>query len=36
MEHHPNTDAAMEDAQGASGAAESEDATKIECALWNA
>ena len=26
----------MEDAQGASGIVESEDATEIECVLWNA
>ena len=36
IEHHFDTNAAMEDAQGASSAAESKDATEIECALWNA
>ena len=36
MEHWPNTDATMEDAQWASDVAESEDATEIECALRNA
>jgi hypothetical protein len=36
VEHRPHTDAAMEDAPLGSGMAESEDATEIECALWNA
>jgi hypothetical protein len=36
VEHHPHTDAAMEDAPLGSGMAESEDATEIECDLRNA
>jgi hypothetical protein len=36
LEHRPHTDATMEDAPLGSGMAESEDATEIECALWNA
>jgi hypothetical protein len=36
VEHRPHTDAVMEDAPLGSGMAESEDATKIECALRNA
>ena len=36
VEHGSNTDAAMEDAPVGSRAAEFEDATEIECALWNA
>ena len=36
MEHRPNADAAMEDALVGFDTRESEDATKIECTLWNA
>ena len=36
MEHHPHTDATIEDAPLGSGAAESKDATEIECVLQNA
>ena len=36
MEHHHDADAAMEDAPLGSSVAEFEDATEIECALWNA
>ena len=36
MEHQPNVDVAIEDAPVGSSAVESEDATKIECALQNA
>ena len=36
MEHHPDTDAAMQEAPVGSGMAESEDATETECALQNA
>jgi hypothetical protein len=36
VEHHPDADTAMEDVPVGSGAAESEDATEIECALRNA
>jgi hypothetical protein len=36
VEHRPEADAAIEDAPLGSGMAESEDATKIECALPNA
>jgi hypothetical protein len=36
VEHRPNADAAMEDAPVGSVAVEFEDATEIECALWNA
>jgi hypothetical protein len=36
VEHRPDADAAMEDAPVGSGMEEPEDATEIECALWNA
>ena len=36
MEHCLDADVAMEDAPKGSNVAESEDATEIECALWNA
>ena len=36
MEHYLYADTAMEHAPAGSGAREYEDATKIECALWNA
>jgi hypothetical protein len=36
LEHCPDTNAAMEDAPMGSNAAESEDATEIECAICNA
>ena len=36
VEHCPNTDTAIEDVPMNSGAMESEDATKIECAFWSA
>jgi hypothetical protein len=36
VEHCLDADAAMEDALVGSGVAVSEDATEIECALWNA
>jgi hypothetical protein len=36
VEHRPNADAAMEDALVGSGAAESKDASEIECTLRNA
>ena len=36
MENHPDIDVAMQDAPMGSGVAESEDATEIKCAFWNA
>jgi hypothetical protein len=36
VEHRPDVGVAIEDAPLGSGVAESEDATEIECALWNA
>jgi hypothetical protein len=36
IEHHPDSDVAMEEAPLIAGMAESEDAIEIECTLWNA